>query len=82
MEDKDELPIQCVDVSIVIPGQDPLQWHSIVHHWHRADRAPCKTDKLCWYYNGHSLPQNNLRNKLNKSRARYLLMQFVEVSYV
>ena len=55
--------------------------YNIVHHWHRVDRVSCKTDKLCWCYNGHSLPQNSLIDK-SKGRIRYLLMQFVEVSYV
>ena len=56
--------------------------NSIVHYWHKLDNLLRKSGKLCWYCNGHSATQNNLRNKLSKCRIRYLLMQFVEVWYV
>ena len=62
---------------------DKIHLHSIVHQWHGVDRVPCKTDKLCWYYNSHSLPQNSLIDKLSQGRNQIrLLMHFVEVSYV
>ena len=45
---------------------DRIHLHSIVHHWRRVDRASCKTDKLCWYYNGHNLIKNNLSGRVSK----------------
>ena len=61
---------------------DKIHSHSIAHYWHKLDNLSHKSDKLCWYYTGHSLRENNLRSKVSKERMAFLLMQFVEVGYV